>query len=357
MHIMAAGRDLLVIFLGLEILAMPLYVLVAFEKKLRDGIEGSVKYFLLGSFSSALFLLGLALYYGAVGTTGLAQAAKAPAFQNLLFIGLSFVIVGIGFKIAAVPFHMWAPDAYEGAPVSVAAYISVAPKIAAFAVLLRLAFVLSGSNSSFFAPVIIFMSAASMIVGNLAALRQSGLVRMLAYSGIAQAGYILIGLLPSSGAGSALSFYLLVYIFMNLGAFAIIVAVSGGHAGRFQIEDLSGLASRRPFLAFAMAVFMISLAGLPPTGGFLAKFYLFKAGIEAGYLPVILGAIVMTIISLFYYLRSVMVMYMVTEKKDFESHRSSHLLRGVIAAAVVIIFLTGIFAQDILDSIQEVFQK
>lgn len=357
MHIMAAGRDLLVIFLGLEILAMPLYILVGCAKTARDGMEGAVKYFLLGSFSSALFLLGLALFYGAAGTTSLGAVYRGLASPSLLFAGLAFVIVGIGFKIAAVPFHMWAPDAYEGAPVPVAAYISVAPKIAAFAVLVRLGFTFSGIVSSSFTQAIIIMSVASMVLGNLAALRQTGFVRMLAYSGIAQAGYMLIGLLAPFGAGgSALSFYLLVYIFMNLGAFAVAVAIIGNNGGRFQIEDLSGLASERPFLAFALAVFMVSLAGLPPTGGFLAKFYLFKAGIEAGYLSVVIVAVVMTIISLFYYLRIVIVMYMGAEKREPQSRGGLLVLRGIIAAMVTIVFLTGILPGDILLTIQHVFQ-
>jgi len=196
-----------------------------------------------------------------------------------------------------------------------------------------------------------------MVLGNLAALRQTGFVRMLAYSGIAQAGYMLIGLLAPFGAGgSALSFYLLVYIFMNLGAFAVAVAIIGNNGGRFQIEDLSGLASERPFLAFALAVFMVSLAGLPPTGGFLAKFYLFKAGIEAGYLSVVIVAVVMTIISLFYYLRIVIVMYMGAEKREPQSRGGLLVLRGIIAAMVTIVFLTGILPGDILLTIQHVFQ-
>jgi NADH-quinone oxidoreductase subunit N len=357
MHIMAAGRDLLVIFLGLEVMAIPLYILVAFEKRARDGIEGAVKYFLLGSFSSALFLLGLAFYYGAAGTTGLAAASEGLKFQSLLFSGLAFVIVGIGFKIAAAPFHMWAPDAYEGAPLPVAAFISVAPKIAALAVLLRLAYVLSGSLSSFFTPVIIVLSVSSMIVGNLAALRQSGLVRMLAYSGIAQAGYIMMGLLPPSGAGgAALSFYLLVYIFMNLGAFSVALAVSSDDAGRVSIESLTGLAVRRPALAFAMAVFMVSLAGLPPTGGFLAKFYLFKAGIEAGYLSVVIVAIVTTIISLFYYLRVVMVMFAGEAKQNMKIlERMQPLLRTAIAVMVFVVFIMGILPGEMIKLIQNVF--
>jgi len=356
MHVMAAGRDLLVVFLGLEILALPLYILVGSDRMARDGMEGAVKYFLLGSFSSALFLLGLAFYYGATGTTALGAAPMALSSPALLFAGLALVTVGVGFKIAAVPFHMWAPDTYEGAPVPVAAYISVAPKIAAFAVLVRIGLDATGPGSDSITQAVLVMSVASMIVGNLAALRQAGFVRMLAYSGIAQAGTMLIGLLALPGEGrAALSFYLLVYIFMNLGAFAAAVALCRREGGRLQIEDLSGLAARRPLLAFALAVFMVSLAGLPPTGGFFAKFYLFKAGIEAGYLTVILVAIVMTVVSLYYYLRIVAFMYMRDDTGCLEIRTGLPLLAGLIGTVAILTLLSGILPGELLRGILAIF--
>jgi NADH-quinone oxidoreductase subunit N len=247
---------------------------------------------------------------------------------------------------------VWAPDAYEGAPVPVAAYISVAPKIAAFAVLMRIGLSVTGPGSDSIVQAVLVMSVASMIVGNLAALRQAGFVRMLAYSGIAQVGTMLIGLLALPGEGrAALSFYLLVYIFMNLGAFAAAVALRRNEGGRLQIEDLSGLAARRPLLAFAVAVFMVSLAGLPPTGGFFAKFYLFKAGIEAGYLPVVLVAIVMTVVSLFYYLRIVAVMYMRDDTGCLEFRAGLPLLAGVIGTVALLTLLAGILPGEILRGI------
>jgi len=358
MHVMAAGRDLFVIFLGLEILALPLYILVGFNHYARDGMEGAVKYFLLGSFASAIFLLGLAFYYGATGTTALEGATGALTSPILIYAGLALIVVGIGFKLAAVPFHIWAPDAYEGAPVPVAAYLSVAPKIAALAVLLRLGLTLTGTGSHILIQIIMVMSVASMIIGNLAALRQAGFVRMLAYSGIAHVGYMLIGLpaLQTEG-GAALSFYILVYIFMNMGAFAAAVAIGPHGDSHLQIDDLSGLAARRPFLAFALAVFMVSLAGLPPTGGFFAKFYLFKASIFGGYLPVVIIAIVMSIISLFYYLRVVMVMYMSPAPEGtLEPRTATPLMSGVLAVLVVLVFLTGIQPGDILKTILGAFQ-
>ena len=356
MHVMAASRDLLVLFLGLETLALPLYVLVGSNRASRDGMEAAVKYFLLGSFASALFLLGLALYYGATGTTGFSALSHSLSQPALAFAGLALVTAGVGFKIAAVPFHMWAPDAYEGAPVPVAAYISVAPKVAAFAVLLRLGLSLPGPGPAFWTQAVLVMSAASMIVGNLAALRQNGFVRMLAYSGIAQAGTMLIGLaaLPAQG-GAALTFYLLVYLFMNLGAFAAAVALERREGGRLQIDDLSGLASRRPLFAFALAVFMVSLAGLPPTGGFFAKFTLFKAGIEAGQLPVVLVAVAMTVVSLFYYLRVVAVLYMRDDAGCLEIRPGAPLLAGFIGAAALATLLTGVLPGEFLREILAAF--
>ena len=356
MHVMAASRDLLVLFLGLETLALPLYVLVGSNRASRDGMEAAVKYFLLGSFASALFLLGLALYYGATGTTGFSALSRPLGQPALAFAGLALVTAGVGFKIAAVPFHMWAPDAYEGAPVPVAAYISVAPKVAAFAVLLRLGLSLPGPGPAFWTQAVLAMSAASMIVGNLAALRQSGFIRMLAYSGIAQAGTMLIGLaaLPAQG-GAALTFYLLVYLFMNLGAFAAAVALERREGGRLQIEDLSGLASRRPLFAFALAVFMVSLAGLPPTGGFFAKFTLFKAGIDAGQLPVVLVALAMTVVSLFYYLRVVAVLYMRDDAGRLEIRQGAPLLAGFIGAAALVTLLTGVLPGEFLREILAAF--
>jgi NADH-quinone oxidoreductase subunit N len=357
MGIMTSTGDLLVIFLGIEILSLSLYVLVGFMKIVRVGMEGAIKYFLLGSFASALFLLGLALFYGATGTTNLAAFASPSAAPALLLASAALMLVALGFKIAAAPFHMWAPDAYEGAPVCVAAFMSVAPKIAVFAVFLRFGTGISGPGQHLIWTVIIFMSVASMVIGNFTALRQSSVVRMLAYSGIAQAGYILIGLLaiPEGGA-SAIAFYLMVYIFMNMGAFASLAYLSRRHDKTLHIDDLAGLGSRHPWHAFALAVFMISLAGIPPTGGFFAKFYLFKVGIEAGYLSVVLIAIVATIVSFFYYLRIVMVMYMTAEGEGLLPMRKGITMISVMIAAIVIItFLAGIMPDQFLRSAATVF--
>lgn len=355
MGIMTSTQDLLVVFLVMEILSLSLYVLVGFMKVIRRGMEAAVKYFLLGSFSSAIFLLGFALYYGASGATSLTTVA-APASAPTL-AAFALIMVGLGFKIAAAPFHMWSPDAYEGAPVCVAAFISVAPKIAVFAFFLRFAEGLTGAGQDLVWTLVIFMSLASMGIGNFAALRQSGVARMLAYSGIAHVGYMLIGMLAFHGGGaSAIAFYLVVYIFMNMGAFASLTYLSQRRQEPLRIDDLRGLASRSPWHAFALAVFMISLAGIPPTGGFFAKFYLLKVGIEAGYLGVVLIAIVATIVSFFYYLRVVMVMYMTVEGEGRPPLPAGvSLIGATITAIVVLTILAGILPDHLLRGVMAVF--
>ncbi len=348
--IMTSSRDLLVIFAGMEILSLSVYVLVGFMKNVREGMEGAIKYFLLGSFSSALFLLGIALFYGAYGTTNLAALAVPPSGRALLLASAALLIAGLGFKIAAVPFHMWAPDVYQGAPVCVASFVSVAPKIAAFAVLIRFLNAIPVPGHDLIMPLILSISTASMVIGNFAALRQSSVVRMLAYSGIAQAGYILIGLLAVPGSGApAVTFYLTVYIFMNMGAFSSLAYLQMRQQKTLNIEDLAGLASKHPWQAFSLALFMVSLAGIPPTGGFLAKFYIFKAGIEAGYPGIVFVAIVTTVVSFFYYLRVVMFMYMNAEEKDLLPMNARLTLIGTMIAAIVIMtLLSGIMPDRIL---------
>ncbi|MDI9570454.1 MAG: NADH-quinone oxidoreductase subunit N [Pseudomonadota bacterium] len=357
MGIMTAAGDLLVIFLGMEILALSLYVLVGFLKVVRAGMEGAVKYFLLGSVASAVFLLGLALTYGATGSTQLVAFTAPATMPALLPAAAVLLVVGLGFKIAAPPFHMWAPDVYEGAPISVATYISVAPKIAAFVVLLRLAGESAGPGREALTGAFVFMSVAGMAVGNLAALRQTSLVRMLAYSGIAQAAYILIGLPAlSAGGAAAVSFYLLVYMFMNLGAFASLAHLSRRRTGTLRIDDLAGLASRAPGHAFALAVFMIALTGIPPTGGFFAKFYVFKAGIQAGYLGVVLVAVVATVVSCFYYLRVVMVMYGEEGGAGLRGLPAGVTMLGAaIGVMVVMTILTGILPERFLQAASAAF--
>ena len=356
MMLMVTARDLLIVFLGMEILSVSLYILVGFSRKLPEGMEASVKYFLIGSFSSAVFLMGLAFVYGASGQTKFDSFYPAViALVNMppvFYVGIILIIAGLGFKIAAAPFHMWAPDTYEGAPAIVAALLSVAPKVAAFAVIYHLGLLMYLFTTDIFIAVIIIMSVASMVIGNFAALKQSNLIRMLAYSGIAQIGYILISLLAlSQGGGSAMLFYLFVYTFMNMGAFGIAVLITKENGRKISIDDLAGLASRRPLLAFAMSVFMISLAGIPPTGGFFAKFYVFKLGLEAGYLWVVIVAIIATIVSLYYYFRVIVLMYM-REKEEGQlrtPEKGFSLLPAVLVACAFLLLLFGIISEYLLN--------
>jgi NADH-quinone oxidoreductase subunit N len=357
MNLMVMASDLLVIYLGMEILSMSLYVLVGFFKDTSEGIEATVKYYLLGAFSSAIFLLGVSFYYGILGRTDLTfllLSDTASVFNTVFFfVAVALIFVGLGFKIASVPFHMWAPDTYEGAPMSIASLLSVAPKVAAFAVLLRFGLGITDINRDAMVYAIGFMAVTSMIIGNFAALRQSGLIRMLAYSGIGQIGFMLIGLLAIPwGGGAALMFYLFVYAFMNMGAFGIAIHLSAREGRRLQIIDMSGLADDHPLLALCMAVFMISLTGIPPTAGFFAKFYVFKVGIEAGYLEIVLVAIVMTIVSLYYYIRVVMVMYMgeaPTERiLDHPGITFFSVILGILALAILIF---GIIPGNLIDTI------
>ena len=339
MNVMIAGRDLLVIFLGMEVLSLSLYILVGFFRDVDQSMEATVKYFLLGAFSSAIFLLGIVFFFGALGTTGIGTVPTTltqSGFNSmLLMMSAVLLCAGLGFKIASVPFHMWAPDAYEGAPMSIASLLSVAPKIAAFAVLLRIVLAISPAMLPVTTYAIIIMAVASMIIGNVTALRQTGLIRMLAYSGIAQVGFMLLGLLsPSQGGGSALTFYLAMYILMNMGAFGIAIFLSVKEGRRLLIDDMSGLATQRPLLALAMAIFMVSLSGIPPTAGFFAKFYIFKTAIEAGYLWIVIVAVLMTVVSLYYYCRVIMVIYM-----GEASERLPVAPTGVTVTAVLLGFL------------------
>jgi len=322
--LMGMSADLVLLFLGLETLSIPLYILATFFKRRPASQEAGLKYFLLGAFSSALFLYGIALVYGATGTTqlegvlsGLPEAlGRAP---GLVYAGLGLLIVGLGFKAAAVPFHTWAPDVYEGAPTSVTAFMAVAAKAAAFAAFLRVLLEAFPPTrlpelAAAWAPLIALLAALTMVLGNVVAVVQLNLKRLLAYSSIAHAGYLLIALV-AMGAGTpataadamaGLLFYLLVYTLMTLGAFgAVVVAEGEGRGENPSLRDLAGLGARHPWLAGMIALFLVSLAGLPPTAGFFAKFYVFKAAIEAGPLglAVAIVGVLTSVISVYYYLR------------------------------------------------------
>jgi NADH-quinone oxidoreductase subunit N len=316
MMVMISAIDLIMIFVGMELMALSIYCLVGLLKHDVRANEAAIKYFLMGAFSSAFFLYGLTLVYGVTGTTSLGEIAQRLALPGLtanpaLLIGLGMVTMGFAFKIAAAPFHMWTPDVYEGAPTAVTAFMSVAPKAASFAVLGRVLMEGFPMLYELWHPLVATLALLSMAVGNITALAQTNIKRMLAYSSIAHAGYALLGILAGTAEGlSATMNYLLIYALMSLGAFAVIVHLGSRNGRGERLEDYKGLAHTNPMAALAMLLFMFSLTGIPPTAGFIGKFYLLIAVMDAGYPAVALGAVLFSAISAYYYLRLVRYMYM-----------------------------------------------
>lgn len=363
MMLMAAAINLMTIFLALEILSIALYILVGLNRAEQRSAEAAIKYLLLGAFASGFLLYGMALIYGQAGTTSLAAVrdyviSTNGKFPVLLTVALGLMIVGFGFKVALVPFHMWAPGVYQGAPTSVTAFMSVGAKVAGFAALGRVLLYALGPLQEDWGWMLSVLAALTMTVGNLAALRQTNLKRMLAYSSIAHAGYILVGLAAGSEAGtSAVLFYLFVYAFMSVGAFAMIIAVGGledSAGGGETLDDFSGLATRKPGLAAAMTLFMLSLAGVPPLAGFLAKLYAFGAAVEGGLVWLAVIGVFNSILSAAYYLRVVVAMYMQGSKADEVANTQRRaslcpaLQVGLCLAATAIVVL-GLWPAPILD--------
>ncbi len=313
MMFMAGGIDLITIFIGLETMAISFYILVGYLKPNRRSNEAAVKYFLLGAFSLGLLLYGMSILYGVTGTTQLRPIMTALSGQEVtpvLLLGMMLVIGGIGFKIAAVPFHMWAPDVYEGAPTPITAFLSVGSKAAAFAMLIRIFFEGLGPLHQEWSQVFWVLAVVTMTVGNVAALTQSNLKRMLAYSSIAHAGYILMGVIVGTPRGlTAILVYLMVYLFTQLGAFAVVVALRRRDTIGDELKDLTGLYQRSPFAAVAMLLFMLSLGGIPPTAGFMGKLWLFGAAIDSGYVWLAVIGVLNSAISLYYYIRVVVFVW------------------------------------------------
>jgi NADH-quinone oxidoreductase subunit N len=315
MMLMASAGDLIIVFLGLETMSIALYVLTGFFRHRLEAGEASLKYFLMGAFASGFFLYGIALIFGATGSTNLDRIANAVAAgagrDPMLAVGFGLLLVGFGFKISAVPFHMWAPDAYEGAPTSITAFIATGSKAAAFASLLRVLLTsLRGAPLDW--PMLMWgMAAITMTVGNVVALAQQNIKRMLAYSSIAHVGYMLVGVVAggSLGNGSVL-FYLLVYTFTTAGAFGAVLLLERNGREAVQLADYGGLATRHPVLAVALSVFLLSLIGIPPTAGFVGKFYLFGAAVKSGYVWLAVIGVLNSAVAAYYYLRLIVFMYM-----------------------------------------------
>ncbi len=317
MLFLCGASDLISVYFSIELMAICIYILVAYLRDRATSVEAGMKYFLLGAFSSGILVYGISLLYGAAGgvTTNLADLNQAlaltPTTSNLLvYAGVLMVLVGMAFKVAAVPFHMWAPDAYEGAPTPITAFMATAPKAAALAAFLRVFGAGFHGVSSEWVMPLCYIAGASMILGNVAAVKQESMKRLLAYSSIAHVGYMLLGVLsgdPKAGA-QAVWLYMLIYIVMNTGAFAVVIYLQGKGEGE-RIEDFKGLGRKHPVLAFAMLVFLLSLAGIPPLVGFFGTFYLFKLAIEQGFVTLTVIALLTSAVSAYYYLGVVSQMY------------------------------------------------
>jgi NADH-quinone oxidoreductase subunit N len=355
MMVMAGGTDLMVIFLGLELMSVAVYVLAGFDRKRARSAEAALKYFLLGAFASGFLLYGIALIYGATGTTNVAfigaQVSLLGSPGVMLLAGLALLLVGFGFKIAAVPFHMWAPDVYDGAPTPVTAFMASGVKAAAFAALFRV--MLQGFAAvAAWHDILWWLAAVTMIGGNLFALAQRSLKRMLAYSSVAHAGYLLVAVVAgTTAATAAFIVYAIAYTLMTLGAFAVLAAKGRGGESDVAIDDLAGLSARRPWLAFALAVCMLSLLGFPGTAGFIGKWYILIAATSAGQNVLAAILVVTSVVSAGYYLPVIMAMYMKPEPID-AAHVDVVLDRWGRAAVAVIVaglLLFGVWPNRLFD--------
>jgi len=354
MMLMASAGDLITLYLGLELMALSTYVLAGFLRHDIKSNEAAMKYFLLGSFASAFLLYGISMIYGLTGTTDLHAISsyisqKGLSGNPVLTLSMIMFAVAFSFKIAAVPFHMWAPDVYEGAPTSVTAFMSVGPKAAGFAVLGRVFMTAFGTARIEWTGILIPIAILTMAVGNIAAISQTNIKRMLAYSSIAHAGYVLLGIIAgtSEGMASVLN-YLFIYAFMNIGAFAVVIMLrSEGFKGD-NISDYEGLAKTHPLAAALMLVFMFSLTGIPPTAGFMGKFYLFMSAISAGYTWLAVTAVIFSAISAYFYLRIVMYMYMKEPKTEVQLSVSPGIALA-LAITVITVLVIGVFPSKIIN--------
>jgi NADH-quinone oxidoreductase subunit N len=354
MMIMASAGDLIVLYLGLELMALSTYILAGFIRHDIKSNEAALKYFLLGAFSSGFLLYGISLVYGLTGTTDLKAIASFISERGLydnfaLLLSIIFLTVAFGFKIAAAPFHMWAPDVYEGAPTSITAFMSVGPKAAGFAVLGRVFLVAFASVKVDWVSILIPISILTMAVGNIVALSQTNIKRMLAYSSIAHAGYALLGIIVANNEGLAsMMNYLMIYAFMNIGAFAVIIMLRTEGFKGDSISDYEGLSKTHPMAAALMLIFMFSLTGIPPTAGFIGKLYIFMAAINAGYTWLVIVAVIFSAISAYFYLRIVMYMYMRDPKTtvNLTTSFSNGVALAVTTAAVLIM---GVFPTAVVE--------
>jgi NADH-quinone oxidoreductase subunit N len=358
--VMVAANDLIMIFIGLEISSIATYVLAGYLRDDKRNNEAAIKYFLLGSFATAFLLYGVALIYGITGTTKLDEIRSAlnnpsgiPSFA-MVGIAAALMFVGLAFKVSAAPFQIWAPDVYQGAPAPVSAFMATGPKAAAFAIFLRIFLTAFQQVAAGWEPLIWICALLSMTIGNFAALTQTNLKRMLAYSSIAHAGYILVALAARSEIGTAAAmYYLAAYALMNIGAFAVVAHIAGRHEGHLRIDDLSGLGRTQPVTAAMLTIFLLSFIGVPLTGGFFGKFYIFRAAIESNLIWLTVLGLLNSAVAAYYYLRLLVVMYMNEPGKVAEGIEP--LTPGLSAALVlpaVGTFVLGILPGTVLDFAQ-----
>lgn len=343
MMIMGGTHNLIVIFMGLEVMSISIYALAAMNRRDRKSAEAGLKYFLLGAFSTGFFLYGIALLYGATGTTNIVEIAgtilDGSAAGPLLAFGIAFLTIGFGFKVAAVPFHMWTPDVYEGAPSPITAFMATGVKAAAFLAFLRVFMVAFSSVPDAWFPILWWLAAITMVIGNLIALVQGNVKRMLAYSSIAHGGYLLVGIAAANEmASGAMLFYLLVYTLMNIGAFAIVISVAHQGEDRLQIEDYAGFGWQQPLLGVFLTIFLLSLAGFPGTGGFIAKIFLLQGAVDSGLWTLSIVLVMATLISYWYYLRVAWFMWM----RDPSSADSHGLVFAPISMRVTLFGIAGV---------------
>ncbi|MBK9152646.1 MAG: NADH-quinone oxidoreductase subunit N [Chloracidobacterium sp.] len=381
MLLMASGNDLVIIFLGLETLSIATYVMAGFRKTDLKSNESAMKYFILGSFASAFLLYGMALTYGATGSTNITEIAARvadPNFPALLLVGAAMLIIGFGFKVATVPFHIWTPDVYEGAPSPVTGFMAAGPKAAGFASFIRV-FVLgfplmagvqaSGYLHDSWMAALSVMAILTMTVGNVAAIMQDNIKRMLAYSSIAHAGYAMVGFLGAGAASTVLerdaaiasvAFYMLAYAITNLGAFAIVTLLGQKNDRRTEFEDYNGIGFRSPVLSFTLSLFMLSLLGIPLTAGFIGKVLVFRPALEAQnalLTIVVVAAVINTAISAYYYLRLIVVMFFRERTSDWVEPRIPAGIAAALVIAVIGVFYLGIFSSSIIERFSQTTQS
>ena len=353
MMLMASGNELIVVFLGLELMSLSLYVLAGYFRRSMVSSEAGMKYLLLGAFASGFFLYGIALIYGGAGTTSVPQIAAALTAETkspLMLAGMFLLVVGFGFKVALVPFHQWAPDVYEGAPTSIAAFISAGPKAAGFAAFLRIFMEALQSLQPEWIAVVTILATLTMTLGNLVAIAQRNIKRMLAYSSIAHAGYVLVGLAAANKDGiSGAMFYLFVYCVMNIGAFGAVILARTEDSESLMISDYAGLGFRKPLLALFMTIMLLSLAGFPPTAGFVSKFYIFRSAVGAGQIWLVIIGAINTAISAFFYLRVVVTMYMKDPEEDLDFLAYPRSLVAALLLAAIGVVLIGVLPSYFLN--------